>query len=475
MIKHQLAVCTGELVQQLRDSGKVAAAIPGTPLELLNNTVPYVDCSAHSEYAVHDVVGQSQLQAYTEEGKSHHCIELDALVKSSARRVRSLLDLARNYVNPMVEQVITDINEEYSRRLEKVAVNLEVVTSKQNPLFKNESIRDLVASRAKDIGRGKSDRPSFYEDFITDKIGYLSTAIPGLEAELAMYLGQRGEDYLDGIFQAYFAKGSVWEASIDDEDALVVLLFAHKFTTDKDSENFIVGAMLGDVRQALENLTILASVKLRAMFVKHDRRDKNKRLIISYPEVGSNLTNRGNKTPALQIVVEEELYNDFLATGGSPDILCGAYLVDQEREVEALLAKQTKYIDRWQKRVNTIRQTNEQSKFDILKRTIVNSLNKQLGEDFAQAEGVPFDRAGIMAQVNAYLSELSPLAVNNPYPSILHIVAVVVFQNKHAQRFLLDMQEISQHNPELDMRHVASQATLNYIMNWVRSQIVIGN
>lgn len=473
MIKNQLGVCINELVQQLRSSGKVVAPAPGTPLELLNNTVPFIGHGNSEEHAAYDVVDQSQYQAYSEEGKSHHCVELDALVKSSARRVRALLDLARNYVNPMVEQVVEDINQEYARRLEKVAVNLEVVTSKQNPLFKNDSIRDLVNARARNLGRDVVNRPSHYSDFISDKIAYLSSAIVGLEAELALYFGQKGSEELDRIFDTYFRKESSWEVGVTEDDALAVLLFANKLAYDRDAENFIEGTSLGQVREDLENLAVLAAVKLKAFFIKFDRREKNKRLIISYPPAGETLTNRGRSAP-LQIVVDEELYRDFLDTGGSPDLLCGAYLVDQEREVEQLMAKQSKYLDRWQKRVNTIRQTNEQAKFDILKRTIVNSLYKQLGEDFTQAEGVPFDREAIMGAVQGYLSEVSPLVVNNPYPTVLHLVTCFVFQNKHAERFLLDMQEINKHNPELDMRHVAAQATLNYIMNWVRSQIVIG-
>ena len=474
MIKNQLGVCISELVQQLRDSGKVVAPVPGTPLELLNNTVPYMECSEHADYAVHDIIGQSQHQAYSEEGKSHHCVELDAIVKSSARRVRALLDLARNFVNPMVEQVIEDINQEYSRRLEKVAVNLEVVTSAQNPLFKNSSIRDLASTRAKDIGTAVTGRPSYYSDFISDKINYLSTAVVGLEAELAMFFGQKGEEYLSNIFERFFRKDNVWELNVEDEDALAVLLFCYKLASDRDSENFIEGVGLGEVRESLERLSNLAANRLKSQFVKFDRREKNKRLIVSYPEPNQKLTNRG-KTEPLQIVVEEELYKEFLETGGSPDLLCGAYITDQEREVSALIANQTKYIERWQRRVNSIRQTNEQAKFDILKRSIVNSLYKQLGDDVTQAEGVPFDRSDVMAKVTAYLAEVSPLVVNNPYPTILRIVTLFVFQNKHAERFLLDMQEINKHNPEIDMRHVAAQATLNYIINWVRSQLVIGN
>lgn len=472
MIKNQLRTCMGEIVEQLRASGKVAAPVPGTPLELLNNTVPFMECSESAHYALHDVVDQSQHEAYSGEGKSHHCVELDALIKTSAKRVRALLDLARNFVNPMVEQVISDINEEYGRRLEKVAVNLEVVTSKQNPLFKNDSIRDLVNSRARDVGQHVT-RPSFYSNFINDKINYLSTAVVGLEAETAMFLGQLGEEGLERIWDMYFGKANAWDVGVEDDDALVVLLFTHKLLQDRDSENFVEDVSLGDLRQALDNLNALAAIKLKTVFVKHDRREKNKRLIVSYPDANQPLTNRG-KRPPLQIVVDEALYADFLAAGGSPDILCGAYLVDQQREEEVLLANQTKYLERWQRRVNNIRQTNEQAKFDILKRTIVNSLYKQLNEDFQQAEGVPFDRDGVMDNITTYLADLSPLAVNNPYPTILHLVTCHIFQNKHAERFLLDMQQINQHNPELDMRQVASQATLNYIMNWVRSQIVIG-
>ena len=473
MIKNQLRACMGEIVEQLRSSGKVAAPVPGTPLELLNNTVPFMECSENANYALHDVVDQSQHEAYSGEGKSHHCVELDALVKTSAKRVRALLDLARNFVNPMVEQVISDINEEYGRRLEKVAVNLEVVTSKQNPLFKNDSIRDLVNSRARDVGQHVT-RPSFYSNFINDKINYLSTAVVGLEAETAMFLGQLGEEGLERIWDMYFGKANSWDVGVEDDDALVVLLFTHKLLQDRDSENFAEDVSLGDLRQALDNLNALAAIKLKTVFVKYDRREKNKRMIVSYPPANQPLTNRGARDP-LQIVVEEALYNEFLEAGGSPDILCGAYLVDQERQVEVLLENQNKYLERWQRRVNNIRQTNEQAKFDILKRTIVTSISKQLSEDFQQAEGLPFDRKDILDQVTTYLAELSPLAVKDPYPAILRIVTLYVFQNKHAERFLLDMQAINKHNPEIDMRHVAAQATLNYIMNWVRSQIVIGN
>ena len=473
MIKSQLGVGIGEVVEQLRSAGKVAAPVPGTPLELLNTTIPFNEHADDSHYAVHDIVGNSQ-SATHQEDKSHHCVELDTLVKSSAKRVRALLDLARNYVNPMVEQVVSDVNAEYTRRLKKVAVNLEVVTSKQNPLFKNDSIRDLVTARARDIGRDITERPSFYTDFITDKIGYLSNSNVGLEAELAMYFGQKGEEHLNRVFEQFFLKGSPWEVGVDEDDALTVLIFTYKLARDADSENFLEEVGLGTVRESLDRLGSLAANKLRAFFIKYDRREKNKRMIISYPPANQPLTNRGARDP-LQIVVEETLYNEFLEAGGSPDILCGAYLVDQERQVEVLLENQNKYLERWQRRVNNIRQTNEQAKFDILKRTIVTSISKQLSEDFQQAEGLPFDRKDILDQVTTYLAELSPLAVKDPYPAILRIVTLYVFQNKHAERFLLDMQAINKHNPEIDMRHVAAQATLNYIMNWVRSQIVIGN
>ena len=97
-----------------------------------------------------------------------------------------------------------------------------------------------------------------------------------------------------------------------------------------------------------------------------------------------------------------------------------------------------------------------------------------MGDDFHQAEGVPFDRHEVMEKITAYLADVSPLIVKNPYPTVLHLVSCFIFQNKQAERFLLDMEDIAKHNPELDMRHVAAQATLNYIMNWVRSQFVVG-
>lgn len=472
MIKQQLGVCISEIALQLRSSDKVVAPVPGTPLELLNNTVPFVEFSGEGDHTAFAIVNQSQSQQYSEEGTSHHCIELNALVKSSARRVRALHDLARNFVNPMVNQVVDDINAEYERRLEKVAVNLEVVTSKQNPLFKNDSVRDLVTSRARDVGRAV-ERPSYYSDFIPNKIQYLCDAIVGLEAELAVYLGQMGEEHLNLIFSNFFLTGNPWEVNVGEEDSLIVLLFCQKLAYDPDAVNFIEDTPLGTVRQALDNLAALASLNLKSVFLKFDRREKNKRLIVSYPDPNAPLTTR-YKNPPLQIVVDEELYKDFLESGGSPDLLCGAYVVDREREVETLLANQNKYLDRWQRRVNTIRQTNEQAKFDILKRTIVNSLYKQLGDDFHQAEGVPFDRHEVMEKITAYLADVSPLIVKNPYPTVLHLVSCFIFQNKQAERFLLDMEDIAKHNPELDMRHVAAQATLNYIMNWVRSQFVVG-
>lgn len=473
MIKNHFAPAISELSANIRASGLVAAPIPGTPLEILNATVPMNEYTQDTSFTTNAIIDETQFSRFSEEGKSHHCVELQALIKSSAKRVRALLDLSRNFINPMVEQVVSDINSEYELRLEKVAVNLEVVTSKNNPLFKNESIRDLVNTRVKDIPGSATQRPSYYSDFITDKIGYLSKAIVGLEAELAMYLGQIGEEKLNDLFETYFLANNPWDVSVGDESALPVLLFCQRLAYDRDAENFIEDVGLGQVRESLENLAALAAVKLKSFYIKYDRREKNKRLIVSYPEANSKLTSRG-KTMPLQIVVEEDLYKEFLETGGSPDLLCGAYIVDQERDVEAIMANQKKYLDRWQRRVSTIRQTNEQAKFDIFKRSIINSLTKQLNEDFEQAESVPFDRDAIFQNISEYLAQVSPLAVNNPYPIILHIASCIVFQNKQAESFLMDMCNISKHNVELDVREVASQATLNYIVKWVRSQIVVG-
>lgn len=469
----------GELVSQLRNAGKVATPIPGTPLELLNNTLTFDSNSTSEDFTVADVIYQTNQPQYENEHKSHHCVELAELVKSSSKRVRGLLDLAQNHVNPLVNTLVESINNEYERRLEKVAINLEVVTSEDSPLFKNDSLRSLVNSACSENAPRSYPRPTFFNDFIDNKIEYLSKAIVGLETELAMYLATVGQDNLTNTFNYWFcanqdAGANRFEISVSSNEALVVLLFAHTLCRDKVAEDFISDKYsLGEVRQSLETIASMAANEVRVTLGKVDRREKNKRLIVSYPEVGRPLTYKGNTDP-LQIVVDKALYTEFLEIGGSPDLLCGAYIVDQQKSSEELLANKEKYLEVWQRKVNQIKQTNENNKLDIMKRTIMTVIYKHLNDEFDAVEGMVFDRETIINRIETYMSNLSPLVVKNPLPALYHVVSVLIYENVQAEKFLIELYEIASDNPDLDLREAAAIATRNYVVRWVRSQFMVG-
>lgn len=475
MINRSYESTVGELFQQLRSAGKIIAPVPGTPLELLNNTTPMIE-PIHGEdtynFSLALVADQSHMKDYSSESESQHTIVLKEITRNSAKRVRALLDLARNHINPMVNKVIEDINSEYSRRLNKVAINLEVVTNKVNPLFKNDSILNIVNTYNVFKVGTNVNRPSYINDFIENKIEYLSQVVPGVEAELTLYLGSLGDEYLATIYNRYFAAGEPYEMGVPDEDALVVLLYAHRLAHDENTIEFANNVGIGTLKSSLNQLAALAAIGVKNNLSAITRREKYKTLVLSYPTSGK--LSSSTKAPVLQIVVDDAAYIDFLNTGGSPDILCGAFLDDKARGSEELMANSDRYLKLWERQVNMIRQQNETSKFDIFKRTVINSISQQLNENFDQVDGVPYDREKIIGSLLTYLSTLSPLSVNNPYPIILNIVSKCVYQNAQAEQFLLDMEQINKQSPDLDMREVAAQATLNYITMWVRSQMVIG-
>jgi len=170
-----------------------------------------------------------------------------------------------------------------------------------------------------------------------------------------------------------------------------------------------------------------------------------------------------------------ELYDEFLNSGGSNDVLLGNMLVaDRQYRAEAILTRAVEFRQEWQRKSAAIKTTQANRRTALTRQLLVEAFNAQL---VASRESNEVDQAtfnAIAERFNKILRfETSDAEFNDLNALSLKLICRSRFPNTHAEKILTTMERISKVNPELDVRDAGTYAVIEYVTDWICEQMLV--
>lgn len=469
------------LIERVVDQGFKVSPAPNSPLSLL------VEQSVHPDIALMaDYVGRDRNQAETATwmtamhdvalGKSedHHAITMTDIVNTVANSVRITIDTARNKVNPVVLEVVREIEREFHESIVAVAANVTFRFSDENTLLTSDDFRSMIRHDKGVSLQQNIPSVSAYKSLTSEAIlPMLKTNIDNLDTEIAKWASTTGTEKIVETFRAVFGSGSTHNVQylIRDLDAAVAIyLIARHLESNEDSLSHAENIQLSTLRAALATVKAQAAFVIESQIVRFSKTRERGVVVHAYPERNAQVTNAGQNGKLLEVVVHRAQFDEFCKRGGNIEMIYGNILeTDRKYNIDDIMSTGERAARRWDNHMLQLRNQADSRKFEIFKRAIVAAVARWIREqdDFSLA----IDQ--IMIEVRGLVGKLNYDALGDIYGNVLRIVDVALFHNSDAVKFLRIMNKYAQDQPNLDNRHVATLAATEYTAAWVSSMLIV--
>lgn len=451
----------GVLAQRLNGRGIGLESIEGTPVDVLVGTTTVLTEDG-DEGVVVDVQSTSEITSTTTGPlPNSHNLEFDAAVEAGANAVRSELSFAQNVVVPAQEQIVTAVRAALEQNLDKHLYQFEVVEEAINPVLKDANMLALIKEHEKNgrvIPTGAIF--SFGERSVEEIQSWLPTGFKGTDAAISLWVADKPDSFFLDVFQAVFNNGSVGEGgalltALGDTDAatLVYLLARHFF----DEPPADTGLSLNECQTYMAQLRNLAGEMLFFQLSVLDNAIKNGLLVKRI---------RDDK-----IYVQSEVYRPWLESGGSVDTLFGlAVIKGKQVTVKDINASVESLNDAWRRHHNLTTASLVQEKSRLVRQVLAREFGRFF-EEYYKEPGKEGEAQRKFFILRESLNQKTDAQLQNLDDSVLCLLCSTLWPEKGSYFLLSRIDFHCKQNPQLSAREAASIAVIEFVTDWVMSQV----
>lgn len=474
MLRDQSVESVLPLATKLTEANVVVEAIGETPLAVLKN-------AAWSPLTEGDAVGsldQTSILHRTIEatrspgldGKVKHDTAMEDIVDVVAKTVQSNLQLAKNVVNPIIKDVVKFVDDAVAEANVKAVTLMNVVPDVYRPIWNNPQIESMVArysqtppSDTKVVHALPPVDPQTIADLLTTGAGRL-------DEEIKEWMNDLPEGYLVDVYNSFFNRAASSEyigskfidffgTQCDREAVLAIHLMARRLEKNIPED---VNMDVGEYRSYMIEVQAQSGRCLARVFETRAKEIKNKTVVKRWPAVMPE--NLGAKVE--NIIVNADIYDQWLNDGGCPEILFGAFLVDRNTVYADLIAKGEQYKKTWERQDNLLRMRASTQRFNVtlgaLRKALTTQINKMEEEQLPVA-----NRASLHERLNQFMEGVNAKDLEDIYSVAQRLVCDTLYAHTNAKDILVAMDNIGRENPDMDIREVALLATVDVVAAWV--------
>lgn len=461
---------------EVLEKNLLLSAKPDTILSQLMNAsiIPiYPDLADDQEdYLYEETVS---LTTDTAESPSIHSGVLGEAVDVLSRSVSAHLSVAKNIIVPKVDEMSTKLDEFITANKVKDPASGFDIVPKTIPMVMSV---DLLANEVdKFEGRSILDpdiKTRLNSLSIEEIIKLMLTGSSTLDEQVLELISVVGEDTVSDLYHSFFTTEPVDVvyscsklASLDAYDklnySLVIYLLARKLVNDvQEAKDWNVD--LNVYTKALSQLVDYSGAMVHSAATNAARLIRTKQLIIR----------KGNDRKT--IVVNGPVYEEWLKSGGKPEILLGVIVNDSTSTSVVSIDKEAdSFLKVWNSYVSfKSSDLSNQLLRDV--KDYIKSLYLEMAKDVCDLEKEYIDNNtsylyNSLDRLNTLILDLKASDLTDTYALSLVIIAKIRFYYTSSYSILSDMREASIVNPDITPREAALLAAINYVSDYISDQI----
>lgn len=480
MIQSQSYAAATPFAAELASRGLKVIAVPGTVLsELVRLSVPPLVDPKLTTDADLNTIG-SAMQSITEgtlENPTEYSRTLGAYVNDIAKVVSQHVNYAKNVVRPTVTQFAENLQQYLANAAPKDPSEQFCIKNLRLPaVLKDESFLDTL-SYYKDKSVLTPDLSFSFEPKTNEELAQMIlVGSDRIDQQITEWASHLDPNYLVNTWNAFFTKQSIplgqglpmnygdvgaLNAFERADQMLAILLLARRVTNEVQSE----AIPLNVYKNTAIQYTDYAGAGLVEALRRIELAISSKQLIVSVD------------SRAKCAKVNGELYGAWLDEGGSPETIMGLIVSgNQPSSMELINKNVEQYKSEWNSYCLFYRTSENNKAFDYAKSFIMMQFSDMLKEqDPVESEYFlknPEAAANILRMAQAEVDNLKTPDLKDPYAVALCLVAKCRFYYTAAFQILTDIHEAGKVNPNVDVREAALLAVINYVADFMASQMV---
>lgn len=483
MIREKSLFAVMPLADEYADKGQVLSAAEGSPLapmcrvsNPLNAMIKDIGVDA---FSIMELSRQKQ-----ENGTASHDERTEEAVNFAADIIRGNLQLARNVVNPIIKRAVENIEQAVKDSAAQMAQPLTIVQHQYHEVWNNPILQGFVERYADSPAfelQTRHGMPKLSSDQLEE---HLQQGVSRFDSDLEKLVDERSGNWLVAIYQAAFQTDEGQSEMIDEgvppiesllrnplryaDELVVVHCLARSFARSVPEGTTIELSVFRDWMSTLQSQSGRAIARVYELREKHARQ---KVLIRQWPPLNIEFYRDQGAT----IVVNGEVYRQWLQEGGKPEALMGAAVTDKEENYQSLLDKTEGYIKSWERQERIIRSEIRFNEFNrtvaALEKAIAYEINTyEFEQDADKGDAV---KVGFHAKLKELVKGLNAKQVDkhNLFGTVRNLICTIMFPRTEAERILCAIDAAAEENPDITIREAGFLAVIEIVSEWVACQI----
>lgn len=460
----------------LKKNGVTITPKPGTILSTLTNkSTPTIDKdydSVEDEVVAVEQAGNTMVPGYD---VNLHDVELTDAIAVYKDKMKNIIDAAKTEVIPMVNRVHDVVR---SKLNELRPDDVTTTVMEFDSLFDVPQAIDYMSPPSVTYISDYSlamTQPKRDESEIAALMSVGSTII---ENEVIRAITTRHKRFLVDVYDKYFvhrhALPILDEHNLPDVmlSMFIVTVIGSNLRTLKDDSILMD---MGAYTPAMLEFTAQAKLRYARCMQQRETNISSQRLLITKSVADEDSRYFDPKAYAT-VLVNGDLYNEYLESGGTPEALLGLGVIGSNAySIKDILGQQEHLISGYNSFMDNAT-TRFQSEYaerarDIVRHTILGEV-----DNLSEAQLNPdLDVGQLKSKINEYVSGYPRIGISeNLYISIRDMVANTVFAHTDALPFITRMDEYAnQRDGDMDPRVQACHAGIDLLVNNLLDQAII--
>lgn len=435
------------------------------------------------------ILAESSLEK-TPVGGYRHGAALEESLKLVCDAVRVDHDFARNGVNPVIRQIVDAVEASENSRAAEVGMRPDLVPYFYADLWESASWNALV-KRYEDQPIVKVVIPTPVQmPADSNLFDLVSNGLPGNDEALKSLLQNHSEQWLGSVYAAVFCNDSTAQYDLgligrSEEDGW--LFAANRLVVDAVTVAFLMARSLLKLEptdgynagswEAMLSTVIGAAGQRLWRSVKQRAEDRAaKQLVFTYdyrdPAVHDVIFSTAVRTRARgAVVVNGDLYNEYLEQGGSPEALMGAAYHAQERKLDQLLVLNDQLLAEYRRHEAMISERFNAQRFTRVLDAVRTEVMKYIST--IPPESAIRSREDYVAAVKAELELFATRDIGALWYFVRRLVCRVFFPHTNALRVLEKIDEVAERMPDASVQTTTYHATIEILIDWLWAQVEI--